>query len=522
MEKLAKHKENILLAFILLIAAFLRLYKIGEYMTFLGDEGRDVLVVYNILHGKFTLLGPTASVGGFFLGPIYYYFIAPFLWLFNYNPVGPAVMVALFGIATVFFVYKVGVEFFSKEAGLLAASLYAISPLVVAYSRSSWNPNLMPFFSLLTLYLFYKAVKDNDKKMICLAGVSFGIAMQLHYISVFLGAIIAFYAMYVCYLKQGTWTKAIKQLFKYYILFFTGFFIGWSPFLLFEVRHGFQNIQNIINFIFQPQGKDAIVTNGGFLANITNVFFRLFGRLITNYPPPEQVSTQAHINIFVWFWGTMLLAIGSLGSFLYQYKKNKETDKRLQLALILFLLIFGIGLFGFYRKNIYDYYFGFMFPLPFLLVGNFLFFLWSKKNILRYISVFGFFILFIINIQALSFRHSPNKQLAQTEEIAKFVISKTNGRPYNFALISGNNSDHAYRYFFKIWEKDPVEIEKLADDPKRTSATDQLLVICEDPSCQPLGNPSWEVAGFGRADIAEKWNVSVVQIYKLVHYKGKG
>jgi len=44
-------------------------------MTFLGDEGRDVLIVYNILHGKLTLLGPTASVGGFFLGPIYYYLV---------------------------------------------------------------------------------------------------------------------------------------------------------------------------------------------------------------------------------------------------------------------------------------------------------------------------------------------------------------------------------------------------------------------------------------------------------------
>src|SRR5690242_2249800 len=81
-------KNNILLILILSLASFLRLYRIQDYMTFLGDEGRDVLVVYNILHGHFTLLGPTASVGGFFLGPIYYYFMTPFLWLFNYNPVG--------------------------------------------------------------------------------------------------------------------------------------------------------------------------------------------------------------------------------------------------------------------------------------------------------------------------------------------------------------------------------------------------------------------------------------------------
>src|SRR6266480_1176960 len=121
MNILLKYKEHILLFLILIFAAFLRLYKIADYMTFLGDEGRDVLVVYNILHGHLTLLGPTSSVGGFFLGPVYYYFMAPFLWLFNYNPVGPAVMVGLFGVATVWLVYKTGKEFFNASVGLIAA-----------------------------------------------------------------------------------------------------------------------------------------------------------------------------------------------------------------------------------------------------------------------------------------------------------------------------------------------------------------------------------------------------------------
>ncbi|EKE21589.1 MAG: hypothetical protein ACD_7C00176G0001, partial [uncultured bacterium] len=48
----------ILLFVILFIGAFFRLYKINEYMTFLGDEGRDVLLVKRmIVDHKFTLLG---------------------------------------------------------------------------------------------------------------------------------------------------------------------------------------------------------------------------------------------------------------------------------------------------------------------------------------------------------------------------------------------------------------------------------------------------------------------------------
>src|SRR2546421_10926347 len=130
-----KNISRILLAGILLFAAFLRLYKIADYMTFLGDEGRDVLVVYNILHGHFTLLGPNSSVGGFFLGPIYYYLMAPFLLLFNFDPVGPAVMIALFSVATVYLIYKIGKEFFGFSAGIVASLLYAVSPLVIAYSH---------------------------------------------------------------------------------------------------------------------------------------------------------------------------------------------------------------------------------------------------------------------------------------------------------------------------------------------------------------------------------------------------
>src|SRR6267378_2141643 len=109
----------VLLILILFLAAFMRLYRISDYMTFLGDEGRDSLVVLDILHGHFTLLGPRASAGDFFTGPIYYYMMAPFLWLFHLDPVGPAIMVALFGIATVFLIYHIGKEFFDKKTGLI-------------------------------------------------------------------------------------------------------------------------------------------------------------------------------------------------------------------------------------------------------------------------------------------------------------------------------------------------------------------------------------------------------------------
>src|SRR3989344_9290809 len=90
---LKKQKINILLILILILASFLRLYRISDYMTFLGDEGRDLLEVRKILSGNLVFLGPRSSAADFYYGPIYFYFITPFLWLFRYDPAGPAVFI---------------------------------------------------------------------------------------------------------------------------------------------------------------------------------------------------------------------------------------------------------------------------------------------------------------------------------------------------------------------------------------------------------------------------------------------
>ncbi len=531
MEKLLK--SNLLLGIILIVAAVLRLYRIADYMTFLGDEGRDVLVVYNILHGHFTLLGPTSSVGGFFLGPIYYYIMAPFLLLFNYNPVGPAVMVAFFGIATVWFVYKIGENFFSKTAGLIASFLFAISPLVIAYSRSSWNPNIMPFFTLLTLYVLYKAIQNGKMKYFILCGFFLGILIQLHYLATFVGAIIFFYILGVhIYFKkqdQQTWQTLLQHIFGEYFQIFIGFLLGVSPFLAFEARHGFPNTRSIIKFIFTSK---EVTGGGNFFIIIQNVFFRLFGRLVTDFPPPEQVSVAAHQNIFIWYVLTWLLALASLGYFLVQFVRtiknsyhsdnDDDTNAFLQFALLFCWFVLGIIFFGFYKKQIYDYYFGFLFPVPFLLVSNFWYWLWKQKIVGKLLATVLFIALAYINLQAIPFRYQPNRQLNQAQTIAKFVMDKTNGKPYNFALITAGNSDQEYRYFFTVWNHPPTTLIDPITDPQRKSVTDQLLVVCDTLPCHPLGNPLWEVAGFGRAIIVGQWNVSVVQVFKLLHYTGNG
>ncbi len=519
---LRKNLHLLALIVILLTAAFLRLYKISDYMTFLGDEGRDVLVVRGILQGDFTLLGPRASAGDFFLGPIYYYFMAPFLFLFRYDPVGPAVMVALFGIATVYLVYKVGSEFFNKQTGLFAAALYAVSPLVIAYSRSSWNPNLMPFTSLLTIYFLYKAVISTSWRYFFVVGLLLGISMQLHYLTTFLTVIIGVYILIAKRILDGR--LRLFSICKNYVQVLAGFAVGISPFLAFELKHWFPNTKTILQFIFANITDTTYEFNNSFGTIVKDVFFRLFGRLVTRFPPPEQVAVHTDVTTEGWYYATLLLGIVSLGIFLFRYVhiERKESPAFLRMTLLLIWGVVGVLLFGVYKQSIYDYYFSFLFPLPFFLVGYTIASVYQSSHLrsigkMTALVVFG--LLLFINLQGAPFWYAPNKQKEQVQMIAEFVLSKADNKPFNFALITPGNSDHGYRYFFSLNNRNPVTIENPQKDPMRKSVTDQLLIVCENPNCKPLGDSLWEVAGFGRAEIAGVWDVSVVKVYKLVAYE---
>ncbi len=500
---------------IILLGLFLRIYRVRDYIVFLGDEGRDALVVYNILHGNLTLLGPTSSVGGFFLGPIYYYLMTPFMFLSRFDPIGPAIMVVLFGVATIYLVYKVGKEFFNPIAGLIAAFLYAISPVVITYSRSSWNPNVFPFFTISSLYVLYKAVEKNKLKLFLLAGFLMGINLQIHYLATFVGAIIFFYTTLVDFKFR---LDFFKNLIKRYVSLIIGFLIGFSPFLAFEVRHQFLNTQNILKFIFNSPETGA---TGSFIPNIEHVFVRLFGGLVMSYPDLFKFYKFNPTILQLWLVAAIFLGLLSIIFFLVIFWKEKNDHGLFRKFLLILIWTFvGIGLFGFYNKSIYDYYLGFIFPIPFLLVGLFfseLILILKKTGKVIVFSIL--FILFFLNLKFSPISVPGNNQVRQVKEISDFVISKAEGKPYNFSISGIGNSDHAYRYFFKLDGREPVTILGLDKDPDRKSVTDQLFVVCETNPCSPLGESRQEIAGFGRAEIAGQWDVSVLKVYKLIHYR---
>src|SRR3989338_6225252 len=179
--------EFFIILTILFFATFLRFYQIDGYMNFLGDEGRDALIIKRLLEeGNVPFIGPPTSVGNIYLGPMYYYMMAIPMAIFWLNPVAAAGMVAIITTAAVGLIYYLGKSWFGFWAGVLSSFLYAISPVNINYGRSSWNPNPAPFFALLTIIGLYKLHKSGDFRWFLLTGGALAFAAQMHYLALIL------------------------------------------------------------------------------------------------------------------------------------------------------------------------------------------------------------------------------------------------------------------------------------------------------------------------------------------------
>jgi len=494
--------EFVFLLLIILLAAFLRLYRISEYMTFLGDEGRDVIIVRRLLvNFDPILIGPGTSIGNMYLGPLYYYMMAPALLLAGFSPVGPAVQIALLGVVTVGFVWYVGREWFGKVAGIVSAFLYSISPVVINYSRSSWNPNIMPFFALLCIFATWQFWKKDKFCWIIIAGVSFAFALQSHYLGLLLGPIMGLYWL-LKLLKIRSNKEEFRSFIKNSLISLAVFVFLMSPLVIFDARHGWQNFSATKKFFTERQ---------------TTISAKPWNAIPALVPLSEKISSRllGGTDKSLGKWIAIGLAAASAWLFIRR-AKLKVPEKNAYMVIFVWLVVALIGL-GVYKQEIYDHYYGFFFAAPFLFIGGV-----AQKLIDAYKKVGVLLVVgLVVTLSYFSFKqipikYPPNRQFSRTVEVAEKIKQEALGKRFNLAVIAERNYEDAYQYFLEDWETGVTEIE-----PQRLNETvgDYLFVVCEMPKekCDPTHNPKAEVANFGWSKIEAEWQVGGVILYKLAH-----
>ena len=451
-----------------------------------------------IRNGKFTLIGPQTSIGNMYLGPLYYYLMLPFY--FFLGTVGPSIGVALFGMATTYLLWLCGREWFSEKVGLISAFFYAISPVAITFSRSSWNPNVMPFFALLSIWGVWQFWQKNEFWWLPVIGVTLSFAIQSHYLGLLLIPVVGIF--WVVTVRAQKSKKTLKKF-----LLFSGLcvlcfvFLTALPLVWFDLRHNFLNSKAFYKFFSERQ---------------TTVNFKVYKAIPELWPLWEMAITRllAGKNEIFGFWLAIIIGVSA---FIFVFHKKEIFFKRKGLVLILIWLGVGLLGMGLYKQHVYDHYFGFLYPTIFLLAGWTIFQPEIFHHFWRYFSWILVLAIIILNLLENPLKYPPNDQMAKVEEIDQKIITEAGNQSYNFALIAKQNYEAGYEYFLELWGKPPVQI-----DPQKFEQTisDQLFVVCEDPVCEPVTNSKAGIANFGWSKVEEEWNFPWgVKLFKLVHTK---
>lgn len=168
---------------------FLRTYELHSWLHFELDQARDVRVIDWALQGgamDLPLLGPRA--GGTFLrlAPGFYWLEYVGAVIIGQAVIGSAAMVALFSTLTIPIFFYFIRRYFALPVAWGLSLLMAAAPFFVLYGRFAWNPNLVPFFSLLGFYALLRAVDDTEPRMgrwLLLAAFALGLGTHMHFLA---------------------------------------------------------------------------------------------------------------------------------------------------------------------------------------------------------------------------------------------------------------------------------------------------------------------------------------------------
>lgn len=426
----------LVLLIVLLGAFFIRVYRTQDLLGFYFDQGRDALVIWKFWHhGKFFLIGPVTGLAGIFLGPFYYYLIAPFYLIGQGNPVYPAVFLAFLSTLSILITYYLGWQMQDRITGLIASIIVGFSYYLVLAGRWLSNPTPILLTSVLLFLSFWKLIEGKTKRknlwwlvIALLAGLSlhFEAASAIFYVPTIL--VFGLYSFY----------KRLLPNSRVLLFCFLLFFATLLPQILFNFRHENILFNNIKRVIFEEKSFNAPLDS--FNLKRKKDFF---GGVVSSKIFPGNVSSSS-IFYFASLFGILSLI--------------KKAYKTIFLFLIFFILpLLGYIFFQGNNGNIYDYYLtGYYIPMI-LLFSLGLGFLW--RNTFGKVIILVFLVQFLnLNIKLVKnflsagFDGPTHITLGNQLQAVNWVFDDANDKEeFNLDVYVPPVIPYAYDYLF-LWQ----------------------------------------------------------------------
>lgn len=467
---------------IIAIAAFLRLYNISSFATFLGDQGRDALIMQDIATLRhFPAIGPPTSVGLVYMGPFFYYLMAPFLLIANFNPLGLAIGTAILSVLAIIFVGSMVVYHTNKKTALLFMLVLAFSSLLIDSAKYAWNPNLLPYFAFATFFFYYTMLRENNHIAGFLTGLFFGFSIQLHPLVL----------LTIVPLGLGVFFNLFRtKSKKNYIPILTslvGFIVAISPLIIFDLRHDFINTQSLLTLFHTNSATKISITLMSFWQTI-------YSLLQIAIPFPSQFK---------------IIALSIIAYILYLSVYRAIREKNIFILMHFGILIAYILLFTLVKVEKFPHYYGsVILSLYLVLIYPLLYGTCTKCKVGGILVICAYI---IINALRFNFLLSVgSNQIQRAKDIAHEIAPHITKGPYQLATIPFVEADEHYRYFLSR------ELNHRQLDERSLEQPSELFILCFEP-CKATDDAQWVIASFKDKHIQEKFTVQNITIYKVVH-----
>lgn len=430
-----KNFTIIILLVLFIVGLLLRLYKLSQLLIFAYDQGRDAIVINQMIATKnfIRLIGPITGIPGVFIGPFFYYLLLPFYWIGGGDPIYPAVFLSLLGALAIFAIYVLGRQFLTKKYALCAVFLFTFTYGLIQSSRWLSNPSPLILLSILFFYSFLKSIRGNLTWSI-IAGILLGLCLQTELANaIFFIPIIFLYVLF-------NYKQINKPFYKFLLLIlFTLFTL--SPLIIFDYRHDYL-ISKAIQKAFQDKSTQTS------LDYILKIRPAAYARMIKSSLIPNTFL----LDIFL--LGTIMLSVIMI---IFSKIKGKLKSESIMLILFWFLipligLLFYTGNYG----QIWDYYLVTL-PIPSILL--IVYFMQNAENynffrirIDKNIIVLVFLCLYaafnyhewssLINANNYGYSISLQKKAIQ------YTLEKVQSKNFSVFIFVPNGQTESYDYLY--------------------------------------------------------------------------
>lgn len=414
----------------LVIAVICIGYRIFLEMIFIGDQAWFYLSARDMLLGKdFPLVGITSSHTWLHQGALWTYLLSIALWIGRFNPISGVYLSFVINVLTILLIYLLGKRMFSKKTALIAASLYAFSPLVLDLAKMPYHTTPIPLLTLIYFYFLTKWLNGN-KKYLSFSVMMLAVLYNFELATVILAApllLVGFYGLakkkeYITKLRTNDLTKTL--------LFGV---VPMIPVILYDFTHGFsQTLVYAVWLLYRPFSSVFLYhSSQGSFSEVISFLLRNSGNLI--FLPNALLGVIIIVASSIW---------------VTYYALMKKHGNAADSLLILWIVIAICSIIA--NKTPSDAYLPMLFIALFFIIGRAVDYL---PDIVSKLAIAALVVTTFLNlglyIKHNNFGPSRDLSLKDIENAVLDIHNKAKGRPFK---LVGKGPGSQFRSFTMPYE----------------------------------------------------------------------